>query len=857
MTPPHRLLRNSLAPQWLILGLALLILGGATAFDLYREHERTASREQDRLLTQARIIQVNIGQNLVAVDKVLTELSRELPGRWTDPGLNRHLQTLTDAMPSMRTLLVVDAAGVVYASNRKEIIGIPVTHRAYFREPQRRGDAAMLYVSPPFRTVLDTFTISVSRIVRGPRGEFAGVVSASLDPTYMAPLLDSVRYAPDMWTAIAHRDGDVFMMVPEREGVAGRNLARPDTLFSRHLASGKTTTVHAGTAYITGDERLLVWGSAEAPGLKLDKSLEVAVARDRDEVFVAWRRDLLVQGGLFGLIALASMLGLHAYQNQLRDAARREAAAAAALLESAERLKLATEAAGVGVWDYDLVGGLLTWDDAMFAIYGIERAAFSSAYDAWRGAVLAEDLADAEAVLHKAIEQNRLFDTRFRIRRGDGAVRHIRALARTQIDAAGKPVRMVGINEDVTAPMRAETELLAAKEAAEAANLAKSRFLATMSHEIRTPMNGILGMAQLMMMTDPTDAERRDYARTIIDSGQLLMTLLNDILDLSKVEAGKLDLASAVFAPAHLLDEIAALFAEITRHKDLALTVEWRGSPGRRYRGDPIRLRQMLSNFVSNALKFTALGGIRIVAEEVGNDGGEAVLRFAVTDTGIGIPPDKQALLFKPFSQIDDSTSREYGGTGLGLSIVRSLARLMGGEVGVESAAGRGATFWFSVRVEPIAAGAESRGADRAAHVLAASAAGESRRPQILVVEDVATNRQVLEAMLRKLGYGFQTAANGQEALAALAGGAGFDLVLMDCQMPVMDGFEATRRIRSAEEQQGAARLPIVALTAGAFAEDRERCLAAGMDDYLAKPVDLDKLAATLGKRLGMAAAAT
>jgi PAS domain S-box-containing protein len=282
----------------------------------------------------------------------------------------------------------------------------------------------------------------------------------------------------------------------------------------------------------------------------------------------------------------------------------------------------------------------------------------------------------------------------------------------------GTITHYVGVQEDVTEKKRVAaelaqyrdhleelvalrtTELTRAVAAAEAANIAKSRFLATMSHELRTPMNGVLGMAQLLLAGPVTEAETKEYAGTILQSGQSLMTLLNDILDISKVESGKLVLEQAIISPANVLSDVATLFAGNAKAKSLALHTHWAGHAGRLYRGDLHRLRQMLSNLVDNAVKFSAAGEVRIEALELESDGTSALIEFSVRDTGIGIATDKQSLLFQPFSQVDSSTTREYGGTGLGLSIVHSLARLMGGDVGVESSAGEGARFWFRVRLE-------------------------------------------------------------------------------------------------------------------------------------------------------------
>ena len=396
----------------------------------------------------------------------------------------------------------------------------------------------------------------------------------------------------------------------------------------------------------------------------------------------------------------------------------------------------------------------------------------------------------------------------------------------------------------------AARQLVEARQAAEAANQAKSRFLATMSHEIRTPMNGILGMAQLLLQRQISDAERLEYSRTIFDSGQTLLTLLNDILDLSKVEAGKLTLEMTEFDPARVLRDIQTLFSDVARKKGLVLTAGWKGNAAHRYRGDPHRLSQMLSNLVGNAIKFTAKGSVDVEAREIECAGKVAMIEFSVSDTGLGIPADKLALLFKPFSQADSSTTRQFGGTGLGLSIVRNLAELMGGSAGVESDDGKGSRFWFRIRAEVLESAQTAQPAGDVPVGPDALSVPRRFTGRVLLVDDVRTNRMVAGTMLRKMGLEVVEAEDGAQAVDKVQQGSAFDLVLMDIQMPVMDGYAATQRIRAWEGETGQPPRTIVALTAGAFEEDRQQALDTGMNDFLAKPFSVDALRGLLFRHL-------
>ena len=419
-------------------------------------------------------------------------------------------------------------------------------------------------------------------------------------------------------------------------------------------------------------------------------------------------------------------------------------------------------------------------------------------------------------------------------------------------DGAGNPVRLSTIMRDITDIKNTQDALTNAKHSAEAASIAKSRFLATMSHEIRTPMNGIFGMAQLLLAANVKDEDRQNYARIILNSGHNLLTLLNDILDLSKVEAGRIELESVAFDAGQLVREVEFLFAEAAGRKGLMLEFTWAGPSGQRYLGDPNRLRQMITNLISNAIKFTEHGCIRLVARELDRQSGSAVLDFSVADTGIGVSPAQQKLLFQPFTQADSSTTRNYGGTGLGLSIVRAMANLMGGEVGVTGKEGEGSCFWFRVPARlaaPAADGPHPQGAIREKASL--SVAPGQLAGRVLIVESDPTNRKVIEAQLKFLGLTVVMAEDGAKAVELISGGDMADLILMETRMQQMDGYQATRRIRQWEFDNGREHRPIVALTGDAFEESRRKCLAAGMNDVVIKPIaSISVLKAVLGRWL-------
>ncbi len=432
------------------------------------------------------------------------------------------------------------------------------------------------------------------------------------------------------------------------------------------------------------------------------------------------------------------------------------------------------------------------------------------------------------------------FELELQLRRHDGSDFWCRLLAQAVDRSDPSRGGTIWITEDITERRRLDQALAAARDAAEAASRAKSAFLANTSHEIRTPLNGLLGLARLAMQEDLVDARRQQYLNQIFDSAQSLSSIISDILDVSKIEAGKITLEDLPFGLRDTLQAVHHAYQSLADVKGLTLTLSVADSVPDTVRGDPVRVRQILSNFITNGLKFTDRGQVRIEASTTA----QGWLRLAVVDTGPGVEPDTQARLFMPFSQGDSSTTRRFGGTGLGLSICRELARLMGGEVGLQSTPGEGSTFWAELPLQ----------AAEPAEAPASTEASDIDRlfgARVLLVEDNPVNMMIVVAMLEHWGVRVAQAHDGKMAVeavhAASSQGDPFDAVLMDVQMPVMSGHEAARELR---RHYAAHRLPILALTAAALVSERDDAMRAGMNDFLTKPIDAPKLRQSLARHV-------
>ena len=964
--------------EWLFFLLGLLIIGATLAYLHHDVATRHAEAERERLDVLTALLAKNIEVDLAATNLVLEGVIRDYlgPQAETDASqaLPRRLAAFVDAMPGVRTMLVIDAGGKPVATNIPELIGQDFSRRGYFQTVRDAPDARMLYLSPPFRSFKNDLVITAARMVPDRQGRFAGLVVATFDPEYFTGKFRTAMYAADVWAVVLHGDGRQFLNYPAKGAVDGSNLDVPGSFLRRYRDSGLPSTVLDGVLVpgVPGSPpRVMALATIAPPALHMDRALIIGLSREEAAIAAPLRRQAFGYAIFFAIVALAGGALLYWSQRRRRYLAawraqqESERQAMQAVSDSETRFRTLIEDAPLAI--AILRHGRFVYSNPRYRhLHGYALEDDLSGLS-WRAMITAESqaaLATNEALIEADSASEQMFEAVGLDKQGR-PVPVFKTTARVMLKDG--PATLV-FAQDISVQKQAETDMLLARDAAEAANRGKAEFLANMSHEIRSPLNAILGMAWLLERGH-LDAEGAQMARKIRDAGQSLLGIINDVLDVSKIEAGHMSIEQAPFRLADVIDRVAASMAVAVHDKPIEVRIGPLPDGVDSVLGDALRLEQVLINLASNAIKFTARGAINLGVALDSRDGDAAVLRFYVRDTGIGIAPEVQEAIFSAFTQADSSTTRRFGGTGLGLTICRQLVRLMGGTLSLESTPGQGSEFSFTVPLQLMAAYASSgemtglrllladsdsaargtvcavalglgwqvtavaSGQEALAHVhdcapdlrpgavllaarlpdmdglgvaralravlppqdcpvvmLAPGAApaapadailneavtasslynavmeARQRRAEtaglpelreetrerlldgvrILVVDDSEINRDVIRHILCDQGALPAFACDGRQALEWLHAHPGaVDIVLMDVQMPVMDGLQATRELRKLPQFDD---LPVVALTAGAFQAQRTAALEAGMNHFISKPFDVPQTIALIAR---------
>ena len=816
---------RDVARVWAVVALFVVVLVAAAWSQLHRGERAALAAAEDLVAQQVAGAEANLNRLLLGVDLALVGLGTPLAAaQRADRSLDlaaagRVLDNVNDMRLEIADLALVDRSGRTLAA------ALSATERGGVVAPAGFIDAAFsqpvpqLVVSAPVASAHSAEpSIFLARVVALAGGERLLAV-AEVPVGVLSNVAGPAAGPAPLTVTIERDDGQLLATVPPNDPRVGSRLLPP---LDRGAAIGKAVPA---PARLGGAPALVASRPAIYPGLLL------SVSHDRDAALATWRADRDVITAMTVVMLLLALAGGAMAQWSLG----RLAGARAALAGSAATLDQALGAMDDGFLLCDADDCVVRWNDRYLALFPWLAGVLAPGVPYRRLAEVAarQMLPDGDPAERAAWVERRMAlhlggAQPWEADLGNGRAVHA-VERRTPFGG------VVAVYHDVTA---AERRLAGAKAAAEAANLAKSQFLANISHEIRTPLNAVLGLNTLLLETPLTDAQRR-HVELIRSSGKLLLTLINDLLDVSKIEAGRLELEAAPFDPARAAAEVVALLRERADAKGLRFTLESARELPPLVEGDPARVRQVMFNLIGNALKFTDRGevrvrlGVRRLAEQ------RVELVLEVADTGIGIAADMLPTLFERFTQADAGTARRYGGSGLGLAITRDIVALMGGRIDVDTAPGRGSTFTAALpcRVLTEAAPVGEPATDEVATLPPAL--------HLLVAEDNEVNQFVIQALLDSLGHTAEIVGDGAAAVERARQG-GHDLVLLDVQMPVMDGAEAARAIRSLPGAP--ARLPIVAMTANARAEDRTACLGAGMDDYVSKPIDRDALVAAMAR---------
>ncbi|WP_215409170.1 response regulator [Janthinobacterium sp. JC611] len=827
--------------EWLFLLLGLLIVAGALAYAHLAEAARHDAAERERLSVLTALLAKNIEVDLAATNLVLGGVISDYlaAGATANSGqaLPRRLAALVDAMPGVRTMLVIDASGKPVATSIPELAKQDVSHRSYFQTARDAPDARMLYISAPFRSFKGDLVITASRMVQDRQGRFAGVVVATFDPEYFTAKFRTAMYTADVWAVLVHGDGRQFLNYPLKSANGG-NLDVPGSFLRRFRDSGYQAGVLSGVeiadASGTAAPRVMAMARIAPAALHMDRALIIGLSREEAAIAAPLRQQALGYLVGFAILALAGASLLFWSQRRRRQQAawhaeqERERQAMQAVSDSETRFRTLIEDAPVAI-------AILRHGRFIYSNPRYRRLHGYTAQDnlnglPWSAMISAQSqaaLAANEALIEADSPSEQVFEAVGLDKQGLPVPT---LKTSTRVTLKDGPATLI-FAQDISAQKQAEAAMLLARDAAEAANRSKAEFLANMSHEIRSPLNAILGMAWLLERSSQ-DEDAVLMTRKIRAAGQSLLGIINDVLDVSKIEAGHMTIEQAPFRLAEVVEKIAASMGVAVHDKPIAVQIGPLPDGVDHVLGDALRLEQVLINLTSNAIKFTQQGTVELLTTLESRDGDAAVLSFCVRDTGIGIAPDVQEAIFSAFSQADSSTTRRFGGTGLGLTICRQLVRLMGGSLHLKSGLGQGSAFSFTLPLQLMAASTLS--------------SPDMKNLPVLLADANADTRSAVAAVAQSLGWSVHAVAGGQAALEhalACAEGARPGVVVLAANLPDLDGDATARALREHLPPQDCPVVILAASGAPATAPSR-RCNdpAHAADAILNEPVTASSL---------------
>ncbi len=771
--------------QWLLLLAALLLFGCYLAWSLYEERLATAARENEHLIRQTTVVHDNLARQFESLGRILSSIRRDLP-RWQaeDDNLaraNHRLSTFVQVIPGIQNINVLNADGEVIASGVPELIGKQLASRAYFQHVRAAPSRDTLYVSPPFTSTLGPLAIALSRALFDEEGNFAGVVMTALNLDAFSVLLDSVNYASDMWAVLIHANGTLFGIMPPQADILGKSLDIPAALFSRHLASGRAISTFNAHAVITDDQRLSAFQTFQPPALQLDAALVIAAGRTPAAIFEPWREQLALISRFYLALCALAFLSLHVLQRRQHHAEQLAAQAEQSIREQRERLdRLAENVPGMlyqFILHPDGSSAFPYASPGIDEIYAVSPEQVKSDASPVFARIHPDDLASVSDSIAESAHRLEIWQAEYRVILPRRGLRWLAGIARPQL-LPGRSVLWHGYLRDISATKAQELALRQAKDAADSANAAKGLFLANISHEIRTPMNAALGMLQLLARTN-LDQRQRNYVANAESAAQILLALLNDVLDLSRIEAEKLQLEAAPCSLDELLGKLSPILASSIADKPVEVIFQVDPALPQSIITDALRLHQILLNLTTNAIKFTAAGEVVLELQQLARTAQQVSIGFTVRDSGIGIADDRLQSIFDSFTQAESGTTRQFGGSGLGLAICQRLVKLMGGTLSVHSTKGVGSSFHFSLdfALDP-----------RPGPEPTARHPGPLRT---LVVDHHPGRQTAVSAALSRLGWPHRSAGSWSEALALLtadrADSTRWELLLLADDLPDND----------------------------------------------------------------------